>query len=212
MRPRQTSEQIRDPAPGYVATSVHLTTIAHEANAAQISVGWLIEQLGERSFGLTFFLIALFALVPGASAVMGVLIAWPAIQLILGHDAPILPGLFERRTIATDKLTFAVRLLTPRLRRVETLIRPRWHTVFRAARQLTGVLMLLLGLTLIFPFPFSHVVPALVIMLLALAYLEEDGIALLISLMAALMSLAITAAALWGAAETAGWLDRLWPA
>ena len=46
---------------------------------------------------------------------------------------------------------------------------------------------------------------------MALAYLEEDGIALIVSLFAALVSIGITAAALWGAAETAGWLDRIWP-
>ena len=67
--------------------------------------------------------------------------------------------------------------------------------------------MLLLGLTMISPVPFSHVVPAPVIMFLALAYLEEDGIALLIALIAALASVAITAATLWGAVETVDWLD-----
>jgi hypothetical protein len=70
--------------------------------------------------------------------------------------------------------------------------------------------MLPLGLTLISPFPVSHAIPALVIMLLALAYLEEDGIVLPISLLAGLASLAIAGVALWGVVGTAGWLDRLW--
>jgi hypothetical protein len=46
-------------------------------------------------------------------------------------------------------------------------------------------------------------------MLLALAYLEEDGVALLIALAAALALLAATGAALWGAAEA---IDRIDPA
>lgn len=66
---------------------------------------------------------------------------------------------------------------------------------------------LLLGLTLLSPVPFGHVVPALVIMLLALAYLEEDGVALLVALVAALCSLAVTTATLWGAVETIDWID-----
>jgi hypothetical protein len=57
------------------------------------------------------------------------------------------------------------------------------------------------------PVPFGHVVPALVIMLLAVAYLEEDGLALLIALVAAVVSLAITGVAVWGAVETVDWLD-----
>ena len=67
--------------------------------------------------------------------------------------------------------------------------------------------MLLLGLTLISPVPFSQVVPALVIMMLALAYLEEDGFALLIALTAALGSLAMTGVTVWGAVQTIDWID-----
>jgi hypothetical protein len=67
--------------------------------------------------------------------------------------------------------------------------------------------MLLVGMTLISPVPFSHFVPALVIMLLALAYLEEDGFALMLALFAALCSLAVTGAMLWGAVETIDWID-----
>ncbi len=46
-------------------------------------------------------------------------------------------------------------------------------------------------------------------MMLALAYLEEDGLALLLALLATLCSLAVTAATLWGAVET---IDRIDPA
>jgi hypothetical protein len=48
-------------------------------------------------------------------------------------------------------------------------------------------------------------------MLLALAYLEEDGVALLVALIAALASLAATAATVWGIVETADWLDPVRP-
>ena len=60
---------------------------------------------------------------------------------------------------------------------------------------------------MVVPVPFGHVVPALVIMLLAVAYLEEDGLALLIALLAALASLAITGMTVWGAVETIDWID-----
>jgi len=48
------------------------------------------------------------------------------------------------------------------------------------------LIILLLAGTLILPFPFSHIIPALVIMLVSFAYLEEDGALLCISLAAAL--------------------------
>ncbi len=197
--------------PSYVPTSEHLSRLLDQASTEAVTAGWLIEQLGARSFGLTLFIMAVIALVPGASTVIGVLIAWPAIQMMLGHHTPVLPGFFARRKISVARLARAIRFLVPRLRWLERLFKPRWPMQLWATERITGVLVLLLGVTLMSPFPFSHVIPAGVIMLLALAYLEEDGAALLVSLLAALASLAITAAALWGAVETADLVDRLWP-
>jgi hypothetical protein len=48
-----------------------------------------MDELGERSFGLTLLGMAVVALVPGASTFVGLLIAWPSIQLILGHEAAV---------------------------------------------------------------------------------------------------------------------------
>lgn len=197
--------------PSYVPTSVHLATLLEKAESDKVTVGWLIGQLGARSFGLTLFIMAVIALVPGASTIVGVLIAWPAIQMILGHRVPVLPGMFTRRKISVARLDRAIRFAVPRLRWLERLFKPRWPMGLRATERATGLLMLLLGVTLISPFPFSHLIPAAVIMLLALAYLEEDGIALLVALAVALVSLSLTAVALWGAVEAAGSIDRLWP-
>ena len=85
-----------------------------------------------------------------------------------------------------------------------------------------GIVMLLLGATLLAPIPFSHVIPALVVMLLAFAFLEEDGVLLYLALAAAVLSLAVTAAAVWGTIEASlllrsqgslaphcGWRSRL---
>jgi hypothetical protein len=177
------------------------------AEDTRVSIGWVVEQLGRRSFGLTLLVMAVIGFVPGASTVVGLLVAWPAVQMVLGHEAAVLPRLVARRQIEVDRLTPIIRIVAPWLAWVERLIRPRWPTPFQTAKRLTGIVMLLLGLTMVVPVPFSHVVPALVIMLLALAYLEEDGVALLIALTAALASLAITGAEVWGTVETIDWLD-----
>ena len=190
-----------------VPTSVHLSRMLDRAEGARVSVGWLITDLGERSFGLTLLVMAVIALLPGASTIVGLLIAWPAIQLILGHDKAALPRAMARREIEVERLARVIDVVVPRLAWVERLIRPRWPAVFSTTRRLVGAAMLLVGLTLISPVPFSHVVPALVIMLLALAYLEEDGFALLLALFAALCSLAVTVATVWGAVETIDWID-----
>jgi hypothetical protein len=195
----------------FLPTSVHLARILDRAEQPRVSVGWLMQQLGERSFGLTLFMMAVIAFIPGASTVMGVLIAWPAVQMMLGHDVAALPRLIVRKQIGVERLARIIGIVAPRLEWIERLVRPRWRTPFETTKRLTGAVMLLLGLSLISPVPFSHIVPALVIMLLALAYLEEDGIALVVALIAALASLAATGAMLWGTVETIDWIDPATP-
>jgi len=195
--------------PDHLPASVHLSRMLERPEGTHVSVGWLMNELGDRSFGVTLLVMAIIALMPGASAFVGVLIAWPAIQLILGHEEAVLPPLLARREISVDRLARLIAVVVPRLAWVEKLIRPRSPILFETTRRMTGTAMLLLGLTLVLPVPFTHVVPALVIMMLALAYLEEDGLALLLALFAALCSLSVTAATLWGAVET---IDRIDPA
>jgi hypothetical protein len=195
----------------FLPTSVHLARILDRAEQPRVSVGWLMQQLGERSFGLTLFMMAVIAFIPGASTVMGVLIAWPAVQMMLGHDVAALPRLIVRKQIGVERLARIIGIVAPRLEWIERLVRPRWRTPFETTKRLTGAVMLLLGLSLISPVPFSHILPALVIMLLALAYLEEDGIALVVALIAALASLAATGATLWGTVETIDWIDPATP-
>jgi hypothetical protein len=200
-----------DDSPTYVPTSVQLTRMLDRAEGPSVSIGWLVEQLGRRSFGLTLFVMAVIGFVPGASTIVGLLVAWPAVQMVLGHEAAVLPLLIARREIGVERLAPIIRIVAPRLALVERLVRPRWPPPFETTKRLTGIVMLLLGLTMVVPVPFSHVVPALVIMLLALAYLEEDGVALLVALAAALASLAITGVAVWGTVETIDWLNPARP-
>jgi len=191
----------------YIPTSVELSRILDRAQEPRVPVAWLMAQLGRRSFGLTFFVMGLVALLPGASTLVGVLLAWPAIQLALGHEVTALPRIIASRKVGVDRLARAIRILTPHLEWLERLVRPRWPELFRTTRWMIGLVMLLLGLTMIVPVPFGHVVPALVVILLAVAYMEEDGLALLVSLIGALASLAITAATVWGTVATVDWLD-----
>ena len=66
--------------------------------------------------------------------------------------------------------------------------------IWKFARPLVGVLMLLLGVTLLIPVPLSNVLPALAIAGLALASFESNVLLLAIAIAAALGSLALTTA------------------
>jgi hypothetical protein len=193
-----------------VPTSVVMQGLLHEAPPDQVSLGWVIERLGERSFGLLMFLLALIALVPGLSGFIGVLLMIPAYQMIIARHAPVLPRFIARRHLPTQRFARLIARTVPLLRRAERLIRPRWPTPLRATKRVVGGIIMLLGVTLIAPIPFSQVMPALIIMLVALAYLEEDGVVLTIALAVAVISLGVTAGAAWGTLAGIHFLDRFW--
>jgi hypothetical protein len=90
------------------------------------------------------------------------------------------------------------------------MIRPRWDTPFEATKRLVGVVVVILSCAIVLaPIPLTSVVPALVIALIALAYLEEDGLLLLIALVAAVGVLAVAGLAVRETVHGANWLRGL---
>ena len=178
-------------------TSIVLENLLRKAPSDHVTLAWLLGELRERSFGFVMLVMALVALIPGGSTFVGFLLAYPAIQMIMARPGPTLPEFIARRRVSTARIAAVVRRTTAVLKRIERFIRPRWRTPFEATKRVVGVVVLLLAPTLIWPFPFSHIIPALVVGMLSLAYLEEDGVLLCLALGAALLSLAITAATVW---------------
>jgi hypothetical protein len=87
----------------------------------------------------------------------------------------------------------------------------RRHPPLEATKRLVGTIVVVLSATLVFiPIPLSNVVPALVIALISLAYLEEDGVLLSIALLAAVIVLAVATAAVWQMVVGAKWITDLW--
>ena len=66
--------------------------------------------------------------------------------------------------------------IIPALRYLERFIRPRWPTPFEITKRVVGVVVLLLGVCLLAPIPLSNLPVSLTIVLVAFAYLEEDGL------------------------------------
>jgi hypothetical protein len=193
----------------HIQTSVALTQLLDDAPADRVSLAWLISRLGNRSFGLLMLIVAFFGLAPAIAMLAMLLLPFPAIQMILGHDRPDLPHFLARRSIPTQRVARLALWAIPLLKRMEVVIRPRWPTPFQTTKRLVGLTILLLAVTLLAPFPFN-IVPTLVIMLISFAYLEEDGLLLCISLVAALLSFLITAGTVVATVRTTGFLEGLW--
>jgi hypothetical protein len=97
------------------------------------------------------------------------------------------------RPFPTRALRRVLRIAVPVLRYLERFIHPRWPTPFETTKRVVGAVILLLDGLLLAPVPLSNVPPALVIIAIAIAYLEEDGVLLCITLVAAVLLLAVAA-------------------
>src|SRR5207253_5507042 len=85
------------------------------------------------------------------------------------------------------------------LKYLEKVVHPRWPMTFEVARHAVGVMVLLLTVVLLLtPVPLSNVAPAMVISLISLAYVEEDGLLLSVGFLAGAILIGLGWAAVWG--------------
>ena len=206
------SDKARRPTPQPKATALVpasdvLQQLLDEAPADHFTLGWLMGRLHKRSFGIIMLLLAVVAMALGASVVAGVLLMIPAFQMIAGRAAPAFPRRIAAHPLPTRHLAASVQRAVPVLRYLEKVIHPRWPTPFEPTKRLIGAVVLILSASLVFiPIPLSNVIPALVIALISLAYLEEDGLLLSIALLDAAVVLMVELAAIWETILGAKWL------
>jgi hypothetical protein len=194
-----------------MASSRVLEEILDSAPADYFTLGWLTATLEQRSFGIMILFLGLLGTAPVGSTVPGLLLAVLAVQMIAGRGQPIFPEFIATRRLPTRSLRLVGERAIPFLKFLERAIHPRWPVAFEAARRAVGVVILLLtAVLLLFPLPLSNVVPAIVIAVISLAYIEEDGLLLLVALVVAVTLIGLTFAAVWGAVVSAILLTQLW--
>src|ERR1700753_2461751 len=184
----------------HTPTSSILQHLMPHAPGETVTVGWLMGNVGRRSFGIILLLLGLLASLPGVSAVAGVLIVIPAYQMIIARKGPVFPRIFASRSFKKQRLAALLVRAVPVLRFLERFVRPRWQTPFETTTRVVGGAVLLVGALLFVPIPLSNVPPALAIVLLAFAYLEEDGVLLCASLLVIVALLLVGIGIAWQAA------------
>lgn len=180
-----------------------------------LRLGDVLAGLSERSFGMLLFVstIAAFIPIPGVGgAVSGPLVVLIGLQLLIGLRKPWLPGFLARRGPHRHAMARFRNLLSPWLARLERVVRPRTTALLDhpVASAFTGLLLVLLGVLLSLPIPFTNFLFGALLLLFALALLERDG-----RLMAVAWALGAVAVAVFGvlsgslATMIGGWIDRL---
>jgi hypothetical protein len=184
-----------------------LQQVLAAAPTNEVTLHWLILRLGDRSFGVVLLLLGLLGFLPGVSGFAGILLAVPAVQMILSRPGPVLPRRIAHRPFSTRQLAGLIRRIIPVLRYVERFSHPRYPRLCSSIKPLVGVVVLLQGCVLVAPVPLSNLPPAMAVVLTAFAYLEEDGVLLLVALAAATIMIGAAAMLGWEGLSIAGWVS-----
>jgi hypothetical protein len=192
--------------PVLVLTSEILQRLHDASPKEHFTLGWLMGMLDKRSFGLIMLMCAVVAIVPGVSIVAGLLLIIVSVQMIEGRPAPAFPDGLATRPVPARHLASVIRWFLPVLKYLEQIAHPRWPTPHDATKRVVGVAVLILSLAVTFtPLPLSNIPPALAIMLISLAYLEEDGLLLAVGLAFGALVVTLQVYAAW---ETVGNIAR----
>jgi hypothetical protein len=177
-----------------------LQEVIRQAPAEYVTVGWLTSSLHRDSFGIVMLCLGLLATTPVGSTVPGLILAVMAVQLIVGRAEPVFPHFIMTRRLPTRQLLRLGDRAIHVLKYLEKAVHPRWPMTFEVAKRAVGVMVLLLTVVLLLtPVPLSNVAPAMVISLISLAYIEEDGLLLSVGFLAAIILIGLGSAAVWGA-------------
>ncbi|EJL38354.1 putative ABC-type transport system, permease component [Caulobacter sp. AP07] len=175
-----------------------------------LTVGQMLEQFDSRAFGAMLFVFGLLnclPLPPGSSTLLSLPILLLAPQIALGREVPWLPRKLVEHPLKRDDLRGLFRKLTPIVRRMELVTRPRLEILFApAGERLIGVVCTLLALVLVLPIPLGNLAPGATVAVLSLALLQRDGLLALLGYLMAAVSVGIL---VLSASVVAAAVDRL---
>ncbi len=169
---------------------------------------WLLGHLHRRSFGIVLLLLGVGGLIPIVSTAAGLIMAIPAYQMIRARPTPRFPRRVADRPVSTDKVKVMLGRVVPVLRYLERFIKPRWVTPFETTKRVIGVFVLMLGVCQLTPIPLSNIPIGLATILIAFAYLEEDGALLALGLVVSAGLFSGAVVMLWGTVSAMIWLAR----
>ena len=155
-------------------------------------------------------ILGIVAAAPGISLLAGILLLVTAFQMMLGHSRLRFPNWMATRELPRRPIDAVVRRAIPILACVESAIYPRLRTPPETTKRLVGaVAFLLTARLLLMPFPLSNILPAVLIAFISLAYLEQDGLLLIVGLLAGCLLLILDLNMIWQLTHDAKWIKGL---
>lgn len=168
------------------STSEILTRLVERPEPATLHFDDLVEAFGRRAFGAVLVIACMPAFIPvpfGVGAISGVLVGVVGLQLLLFMQHPWLPKRLRTRNLPRSRLRSFNQRMGGAMKKLERLCKPRLNglTETTVSGAFTGLQLMLLGLLMALPIPFTNYPFGVLVLLYALALVERDGALLLVA-------------------------------
>lgn len=146
----------------------------------KVTVGEVIDALGENAFAIAILLMALLliilAFVPGLFIILGLPMTILAAQWAFGLEHLWLPARLRDRTMPAEKVQKGLGIAMRWLSMLHPLVHPRGRLLRLAPfRRFAKFVLLFMCFFIFLPIPLGNIPPAIAIACIALAEMEDDG-------------------------------------
>lgn len=181
-----------------------LDTIVASLDGDEVTIGELVDAMGERSFSAILLIAALVMVsplsgIPGSPTVAAAFYLLICIQMLLARDALWLPQRLRRLRIASPRLRRALEWLRVPLRRIDPVIRTRLTALTDRPLGVVAILCCL-AIAVVMPpmelLPFASSFASGAIALFAAGLMARDGVFVLLGYLT-LAALAVVALGLF---------------
>lgn len=195
--PRPVAQRPRRIRVGRGPVTARLVDAARLLRGPHTTVGALFDRLGEDGLGLALLLLTLATLIPVPGPfgmTFGSLIAFVALQIMVGARTLCVPSILRRRGVPGRALRSVIGRALPGLSRAELLLEEGRLAplVRRRARVALALPVLLLAVAIILPIPFGNIAPALALVAFSLGLMARDGLMILAGFVVGLLALGWT--------------------
>lgn len=160
--------------------SEQLAALSQNAEGDSVTLGWILDQLHERAFGLFLLILALPCCIPflyGVPQVVALPLVFVSGQIVLGRRVPWLPTKLRDRPIQSSSLADLSRRADPILKRIESVSLPRLAILTRPPLdRIVGLALLLFSASILTPLPATNTVPGIAVLLVSMGLLQRDGV------------------------------------
>ena len=175
-----------------------LDALDEKAEGERITIGAMVDAIGERGFGPLMVELMPTGGIPGIPTAVALTVIAFAVQLLAGRKQPWFPEILRRRGLSRKKFYKGRDALKVVTKRVDRLFKHRLHIFVGAVgARMVGLVCILLAMTMppMEIIPWLSYIPAAAIALLAAGLSTRDGLVVLLGLIFAFIGVA--AIALW---------------